>query len=104
MLSVSVEMCVSVTDVPPSSASVAAVKSPTVCLALTNEVRPMRNSRNAFVRADPLQRREAVDGDPVRLVLLDDPLDLDQVVLEGRDLRVGRHDLSRPSASALAKS
>lgn len=53
MVSVSVEMCFSVTDVPPISDGVVEVKSPAVSSCLRKEVSPITNSRNAF--GDPMR-------------------------------------------------
>lgn len=44
-MSVSVEMCFSVTDVPPISDGVVEVKSPAVSSCLRKEVSPITNSR-----------------------------------------------------------
>ena len=49
MESVSVEMCPSVMEVPPISDGVVDVKRPAISWCLMNDVKPMTNSRKAFI-------------------------------------------------------
>src|SRR5215217_3581141 len=79
MESVSVEMCVSVIELPPISVAVVDVNSPVISCCLMNEVMPMTNSRNAL-------------SDPPPLEVLDDALDADQPVLQAGGLGVFADD------------
>ena len=57
-----------------------------------NDVRPMTNSRKLLSDGDPFQGREAVDRDAMGSEVIDLLLDPDQMILQGRRLRVFADD------------
>ena len=102
--SVIVEMCVSVIDVPPSSAEVVDGEQARDLLVLDERGQADDELAEALQRRDPLQRREAVDRHAVGPELLDLLLHADQVVLQGGGLGIVADDLAAAPRPPSARS